>query len=578
MNIEVLPIEMLMEIFSYLPNCRNVCLVSRKFYAAGCKLKDKNITLNADTSFLDRRTLTSILESNRKITKAKIKSSFHDETELEMVLSIIRKFSTSLTDLSLQQTVTDKRISKAYFLQILSLVPRLVNLNCEEMKLAGDTMYEEPKKIGEEQLNVIHLKTLHLNRCNIELAVLFNRLPPGVLTALHLVYAHLGSLFKLLREQPNIKTLVVEECSGYGSINYDMLSLESLTIHEFQYEHSHDSLLAQTKLKCLQLRMRIPEKYGNDFLRKISNFHDLKHLTINFYGAYDIFDEFTKTNNSRLESLQICGCSELNNDQIHALSVSAPKLKVFKAVTELSWDQIVMVLKHFCFVESLEVRLGLSVDTNKYSYGTITHNANLTRLQIVCFWGDAVPFLEEMISKFPNLKELNHFRPIIKVLLMPKFRDDSVTTEITETFSTHALNLTKDDIKLLRSHKDKHLPRNMRGIMTYLKSLRGFVTPPTGAVRTAESRTYLWLSGFHHQTTTAQIIDLVAATLAVKGHDIICRSLKSSRRTYTDFDKVSFRVGLKSSDLKDSLTKDIWPKGVICKLLKSKNYNNRQPV
>lgn len=97
-------------------------------------------------------------------------------------------------------------------------------------------------------------------------------------------------------------------------------------------------------------------------------------------------------------------------------------------------------------------------------------------------------------------------------------------------------------------------------------------------IRTAESRTYLWLNGFHHDTSTEQIIKLVATTMNVQECDVICRSLKSNRRTYTDFDQVSFRVGVKSSDAKDALTTDRWPKGIMCKLFKSKNSKNRQPV
>lgn len=100
----------------------------------------------------------------------------------------------------------------------------------------------------------------------------------------------------------------------------------------------------------------------------------------------------------------------------------------------------------------------------------------------------------------------------------------------------------------------------------------------TQTIRNAENRTYLWLNGFHHQTTSKQIIDLVAKTMNVSGTDVICRSLKSSRRTYSDGDPISFRVGLKTADVKDALTTDRWPKGVMCKLFNSKNSNARQPV
>lgn len=98
------------------------------------------------------------------------------------------------------------------------------------------------------------------------------------------------------------------------------------------------------------------------------------------------------------------------------------------------------------------------------------------------------------------------------------------------------------------------------------------------SIRTADTRTYLWLNGFHHETTTNQIVNLVAKTMDINESDIICRSLKSGKRSYTEFDQVSFRVGLKSTDLKDALTTKKWPRGVICKSFNSKNYNKRQPV
>lgn len=101
---------------------------------------------------------------------------------------------------------------------------------------------------------------------------------------------------------------------------------------------------------------------------------------------------------------------------------------------------------------------------------------------------------------------------------------------------------------------------------------------PSPSIRTAERRTYLWMSGFHYATTAEQVVNLVKTTLDVQEYDVICRSLKSNRRTYTDFDHVSFRVGLKPDDVKDALSTGKWPKGVNCKLFNSKNSNARQPV
>lgn len=90
-------------------------------------------------------------------------------------------------------------------------------------------------------------------------------------------------------------------------------------------------------------------------------------------------------------------------------------------------------------------------------------------------------------------------------------------------------------------------------------------------IRVAEKRSYLWLGGFHHTSTCQQVISLVAKVLEINENDIICRSLKSGRRKYNDFNQVSFRIGLKSTDVKDALQPNKWPEGVACKYFKRKN-------
>lgn len=96
-------------------------------------------------------------------------------------------------------------------------------------------------------------------------------------------------------------------------------------------------------------------------------------------------------------------------------------------------------------------------------------------------------------------------------------------------------------------------------------------TQPTDEIRVADKRTYLWLSGFHHTTTTKQVILLVSRVLSLDAKEIVCRSLKSGRRTYTDFQHVSFRIGLRSSHANNALKSDKWPVGITCKLFNQKN-------
>lgn len=90
-------------------------------------------------------------------------------------------------------------------------------------------------------------------------------------------------------------------------------------------------------------------------------------------------------------------------------------------------------------------------------------------------------------------------------------------------------------------------------------------------IRIADKRKYLWLSGFHYSTTAHQVVSMVSSILAVNKSEIICRSLKSSRRNYDDFHHISFRVGLKNTDIKDALHPNKWPEGITCKIFNPKN-------
>lgn len=217
--------------------------------------------------------------------------------------------------------------------------------------------------------------------------------------------------------------------------------------------------------------------------------------------------------------------------------------------------------------------------------------------------------LDELTSVVNEIKSLINLCGLVKSAISEAFRDHGPTTSPSNNNCPAATNFNsqpavKRSIRRRGTAKKKiaisSTPLNSTVIPSSVKSQNPLahlsigssigtadntiVTAPVNncgtshQIRIAESRTYLWISGFHHQTTTNQIINLVANTLNVEGSGIICRSLKSSRRTYTDFDQVSFRVGLKSMDLKDALTTNRWPKGVVCKLFNSKNYDNRQPV
>lgn len=90
-------------------------------------------------------------------------------------------------------------------------------------------------------------------------------------------------------------------------------------------------------------------------------------------------------------------------------------------------------------------------------------------------------------------------------------------------------------------------------------------------IRIADKRTYLCLSGFHHTSTSQQVIRFVSSLLAIDESNVLCRSLKSSRRKYTDFQHISFRIGLKSVHANVALQTGKWPAGIKCTLFNQKN-------
>lgn len=90
-------------------------------------------------------------------------------------------------------------------------------------------------------------------------------------------------------------------------------------------------------------------------------------------------------------------------------------------------------------------------------------------------------------------------------------------------------------------------------------------------IRIADKRIYIWLSGFHHTSTAQQVVSFVSRVLSVEEKEIVCRSLKSGHRTYTDFHHVSFRIGLRSTYANEALQPNKWPTGISCKLFNQKN-------
>lgn len=225
MKIDQLPLEMLMEIFRYLPMYDKVSLVNKRFYSIVCKLKDPLICIRI-SSQMNTEWLQSMQTSNREITNVEI-GPIGSSLNEEQILSVVERFSATIKTVILIRTLTE-----SLFLRILSLIPNVEHLellyfpeyNVIENQsiqrrgfnlksLARRLLYWKQSVIDDrpsqmqhccEDLNLKKLKSLTIF-CWRDIYKVFARLPVGVLRKLRVGGFHWNKIGFLSIEHQGIK-------------------------------------------------------------------------------------------------------------------------------------------------------------------------------------------------------------------------------------------------------------------------------------------------------------------------------------------------------------------------------------
>lgn len=198
--------------------------------------------------------MTSVLNSTRKISKVFIDYNRPDETTLQTMISIVKKFSASIKYLRIKV-----EMAMSELLEILSLVPKVEELALDLQLPVEDTLsLQEMSSNGD--LNLHRLKKLYFSSYSTEFLAVFSRLPVGVLRELELQYVDLfrAAIF-LFKRQTNIKKLKLKSYRVDDDVTmisdiFDNLKLESLELYHGSNFIIATVLSKQAKLKSLTLK------------------------------------------------------------------------------------------------------------------------------------------------------------------------------------------------------------------------------------------------------------------------------------------------------------------------------------
>lgn len=139
MKIDQLPVEMLMNIFSYISAYWEASLVNKLFYSIACRVRDPTIYLRIDQQFVKQflcndvtgpQLMQSIQTSNRQISKVKIDCDYDLSSRpaslTTLLNSVLHRFSATIKFLYLIDYVLTT--DESDLLEILSLVPNVERL------------------------------------------------------------------------------------------------------------------------------------------------------------------------------------------------------------------------------------------------------------------------------------------------------------------------------------------------------------------------------------------------------------------------------------------------------------------
>lgn len=362
---------------------------------------------------------------------------FPQQATLKSTMPIVKKFSGTIKHLLIW--LIAKSVDFSDIVDILSLVP-----NVEHLSLRVNTFvsrgYQPPKKRRLDDLNLNQLHTLVLENCSDDIWRLFDRLPQGVLKELSISNVKLNEFDELFKRQYNIKKLTVHGPHLFNENRsqlevavhcFDHLNLETLDWQQDQFKFNTSEILSnQPKLKSLRLcdivdanvmnvvtnRLTDLESLTFDVsstpagsVANIKKLKNLKHLGVEYMHNRNmvLFDAITKLDNSRISTMNIANFTNITADQIRALSLSAPKLKILRC----KYDQSTFgtVMKNFNFVEVLRFTCyssprGTVIDWNDNYFEESCINPNLIELSLTMPYETI--FIEKLVDNFPNLGRL----------------------------------------------------------------------------------------------------------------------------------------------------------------------------
>lgn len=262
------------------------------------------------------------MNTNKNITKINIYWPWNKKTKIQstffkFVIRIIKQFSTRINCLELHELVM-----MAECIEILSLVPKITHLLLRKVRFIIDAIDPKKRCLMEikEDLNLYHLKTLSIENCCNKCVMLFNRLPPGILTEFSSNYDNLNDLKVLFKRQTNITKLALRtiECSENqmpveaGLFNQKLESLEWNTV-SFRYVDVKTILSCQTNLKSLHLTGNTDVDVMNVVMNQLT---ELETLSIYLDESFvEPFKNIKKLKNLMELSVRLC---EVKNYEVLA--------------------------------------------------------------------------------------------------------------------------------------------------------------------------------------------------------------------------------------------------------------------
>lgn len=331
----------------------------------------------------------------------------------------------------------------ADFIEAISFTP---NLNHLELVLHSKD--DRPKKKFrydgqlDDEINLLRLKKLNIERANDEFLVIFNRLPAGVLVELTVHQNSIRYLTNLFRGQVNVKKLTIVKDHCYDPVEIPADLLDNLQIEvlnwradSFRANTIRSIMAKQTNLKILKLidgdvDVRLLEVITNHLnkletlsisvneipisaVRIMSKLLTLKELTLQSGGEEDIvlLREFATLDNSRITTLNIQYLYDISADLLKDIKKSLPNLKSVTFHCDNNVQTFNEILKTFNYVQALHLdALDIEFDEAEGDSSTLVKSAckndKLNELVISYPMLYPVKLINKMVKNFPHLKKL----------------------------------------------------------------------------------------------------------------------------------------------------------------------------